>query len=128
MLELWLMPQLLQDKPNVVFQHDGAPPHIHNEVTTFLNRHWPERWIGRGGSTSWPPRSPDLTPSTFSLWGFVKDEIYVPPTPIILSNLKDRIRTATAKTDQPLLQNVWHEVEYRFDVCRATNAGHIELL
>jgi hypothetical protein len=46
MLELWLMPQLLEDKPNV-FQHDGAPPpHIHSEVTTFLNRQLPERWIG----------------------------------------------------------------------------------
>jgi len=43
------MTQLLQDESNVVFQHDGAPPHIHNEVTTFLNRQLSERWIGRGG-------------------------------------------------------------------------------
>jgi len=43
MLESWLMSQLLQDKPNVVFQCDGAPPHIHNEVTTFLNRQLPEQ-------------------------------------------------------------------------------------
>jgi len=41
--------QLSQDKPNVVFQHDGAPPHIHTEVTTFLNGQLPERWIGLGG-------------------------------------------------------------------------------
>jgi hypothetical protein len=52
MLELWLMPQLLEDKPNAVFQHDGEPPHIHSEVTTFLNRQLPERWIDRGESTS----------------------------------------------------------------------------
>jgi hypothetical protein len=38
MLELWLMLQIMQDKPNVVFQHDGAPPHIHNGVETFFNR------------------------------------------------------------------------------------------
>jgi hypothetical protein len=37
MLELWLMPQLLQDKPNI-FQHVGASSHFHSEVTTFLNR------------------------------------------------------------------------------------------
>jgi hypothetical protein len=48
MLELWLMPQLLLDKPNVVLQHDGAPPHIHDEVT-FLNRQLPEQWISQGG-------------------------------------------------------------------------------
>jgi hypothetical protein len=35
-------------------------------VTTFWNRQLPERWIGQGGSTSWPPRSPDYTPSHFS--------------------------------------------------------------
>jgi hypothetical protein len=28
---------------------------------------------------------------------------------------------AIAKIDQPLLQNVCHEVEYLLDVCRATN-------
>jgi hypothetical protein len=25
----------------------------------------------------WPPRSPDLTPMDFVLWGFVKDNVYV---------------------------------------------------
>jgi len=71
MFELWLMSQLLQDKPNVVLQHDEAPPHIHNEVTTFLNRLLPERCIGRWGSTSCSPWFSDLSHSTFSceaLW------------------------------------------------------------
>jgi hypothetical protein len=49
-------------------------------------------------------------PSTF-LWGFLKDEVYVPPVPVSLHNLKARIRTPTAKIEQPLLQNVWHEVD-----------------
>jgi hypothetical protein len=30
MLQLWLIPHPLEDKPNVVFQHDGAPPHVQN--------------------------------------------------------------------------------------------------
>jgi hypothetical protein len=127
MLELWLIPQLLQDKPNVVFQLDGVPPHHHNEVKIFLYRQLPERWSGRGGSTSWTPRSPYLTPLEFFLWGFVKDEVYVPPMPITLNNLKDRIRTRIAKNDQSLLQYVWHKVEYRPDVCRALNIVYIEL-
>jgi len=81
-----------------------------------------------GGSNSWSPRAPDLTPlpSIFPE-GLVKDEFYVPPMPIALNNLKDRIRTATAKLDQPLLQNIWDEVEYILDVCRATIGAHIEL-
>jgi hypothetical protein len=61
------------------------------------------------------------------VWGFLKDEVNVPPMPITLNNLKDQIRTAVAKIDQPLLQNVWHEVEYHLDVYRGTNGAHIEL-
>jgi hypothetical protein len=41
--------------------------------------------------------------------------------------VKDHLQTAIAKTDQPLSQNVWHEVEYHLDVCRATNGAHTEL-
>jgi hypothetical protein len=37
-------------------------------------------------------------PPRLFLWGFVKDEVYVPPVSITQNNLKDRIRTATAKT------------------------------
>jgi hypothetical protein len=57
----------------------------------------------------------------------VKDEDYVPKMPITLNNFKDRIRKATAKTDQLLLQNVWHEVEYCSDVCKATYGTNITL-
>ena len=28
----------------------------------------------------WPPRSPDLTPCHFFLWGYVKDNAYKPQT------------------------------------------------
>jgi hypothetical protein len=47
--------------------------------------------------------------------------------PITLNNLKNPIQTAAAKTDQPLLQNIWHEVKYCLDVCRATNGAHTKL-
>ena len=44
------------------------------------------RWIGRAVSNDqhfllWPPRSPDLTPCDFFLWGYVKDNAYKPPLP-----------------------------------------------
>jgi hypothetical protein len=52
----------------------------------------------------------------FFLWCFVKDNVYVPPLPTTLHELKTRIREACAKADQEILHNVWQEVEYRFDV------------
>jgi hypothetical protein len=42
----------------------------------------------------WPPRSPDLTPCDFFLWGFVKYSVYVPPLPMSLKELRDRITHA----------------------------------
>jgi len=45
MFMLWLMLQLLENKPNVVFQHDGAPPYIHSEVTTYWNRQLSGQWF-----------------------------------------------------------------------------------
>jgi hypothetical protein len=100
--------------------------YILNEVTTFLSRQLSERRIGQVGSTSWHLPSPDRTPLEFFLCDFVEDEVYLPPKPIALNNLKDRIRIATEKTDHPLLQNAWHEIEYRLKVCRAANGAYTE--
>ena len=54
------------------FQHDGAPPHYTIRVREFLNEIFPNRWLGRGGPVVWPPRSPDLTPLDYYLWGHMK--------------------------------------------------------
>jgi len=37
MLELWLTPQLPENKLDV-YKHGRAPPHINKDVTTFLNQ------------------------------------------------------------------------------------------
>ena len=58
------------------FQHDGAPSHYTRHVMQHLNDAFLNRWIGRGSSINWPPRSPDLTPSDFCLRGLMKSEVY----------------------------------------------------
>ena len=49
---------------------------VHFNVGTFLDETFPGRWVGRGGPTAWPPRSPGLTPLDFFAWGFIKDVVY----------------------------------------------------
>ncbi|CAH2001904.1 unnamed protein product, partial [Acanthoscelides obtectus] len=52
-----------------------------------------ERWIGRGGPVAWPPRSPDLNPLDFFVWGFLKEKVY--QTPVTTRDmLISRIRNA----------------------------------
>jgi hypothetical protein len=69
---------------------DGAPPHFHNEVRSYLDERFRNRWFGRGGPMEWPPRSPDLTLIDFFLWGLMKDNVYVHPLPTTLHQLKTR--------------------------------------
>ena len=76
----------------------------------------------------WPPRSPDLTVCDFFLWGFIKDIVYVAPLPATLAELKVRITTAVEGVDADMLAKVWDEFNYRTDICRASNGGHIEHL
>jgi len=75
-----------------------------------------------------PPRSPNTTPCDFFLWGYVKDQVYVPPLPASIPELKVRIRTAIETITADMLQTVWNEFDYHIDVCRVTKGAHIEHL
>jgi hypothetical protein len=49
-VEEFLMPILEKEAHyDMLFQQEGEPPHFRKEVTDFLNRKFPEKWIGRGG-------------------------------------------------------------------------------
>ena len=72
--------------------------------------------------------TPDATPCDFFLWGYVKDQVYVPPLPASIPELKVRIRTAIATITTDMLQTVWNELDYRVDVCGITKGAHIEHL
>lgn len=79
-----VLPTLFDDVPYGIrfqhwFMHDGAPPHFSIDVRTHLNNTYQERWIGRGGPTSWPPRSPDLNPLDYFFWGWLKQLVYSVP-------------------------------------------------
>jgi len=72
--------------------------------------------------------TPDATPCDFFLWGYVKDQVYVPTVPANIPEQKVRIRTAIENITADMLQTVWNELDYRFDVCRITKDAYIEHL
>jgi hypothetical protein len=59
--------------------HDGAPAHFSRAARDVLNNTYHYGWTGRGGPTAWPPRSPDLDPLDFYLWGHLKPLVYAAP-------------------------------------------------
>ena len=52
------------------------PPHFSRVAGQFLNRHFANKWIGRGGPIAWFARSPDLNSLDFHLWGHLKSIVY----------------------------------------------------
>jgi hypothetical protein len=91
------LPHLLDDIPLVFpvndwFHHDGAPPHFNQQAREILDQQYPDPWIGRGGPRHWPPRSPDLNPLDFFLWGHVKNCVY--SQPVNTEELRTRIEEA----------------------------------
>ena len=61
---------------NVSFQQDGATAHTSRRSHSLLREMFPEHVISLRGDIGWPPRSPDLTPSDFFLWGYLKAKVY----------------------------------------------------
>ncbi|EFA12994.1 hypothetical protein TcasGA2_TC005259 [Tribolium castaneum] len=103
-------------KRQLIFMHDGVPLHFARRVRRHLDRHLPERWIGRGGSLHWPARSPDLTPCDFFLWGVVKEKVYK-TAPTTVDDMKDRIRAAFAEITPEILIRVKRSFRDRLLLC-----------
>ena len=53
---------------------------------------------------TWPPRSPDLTVCDFFLRGFIKGNVYVPPLPKTLPELRERINAGIGNVTQDMLE------------------------
>ncbi|GBM35241.1 hypothetical protein AVEN_45510-1 [Araneus ventricosus] len=63
----------------------------------------PHRWIGSADLDPllpWPPRSPDLKPCDFFLWGYVKGKVYIPPMSTTLQALQERITAAVTDIEE----------------------------
>lgn len=75
------------------FLQDGAPPHFARLVRQHLNNTFENKWIGRGGPVPWPPRSPDLNPLDFFLWGLMKTMVYTNEI-LDLEDLRHRVDVA----------------------------------
>ncbi|GBN17446.1 hypothetical protein AVEN_120120-1 [Araneus ventricosus] len=75
---------------NVWFQHDGAPEHKTSSMKQYLVEEFGEQIIGHCGFEEWLPRSPDVTPMDFLLWGYLKQQVYATLLPT-LQDLQHRI-------------------------------------
>ena len=66
----------LQTRRQIYYQHAEVPPHFSQVAKQYVNHKFPNRWIDRGGTQSWPLRSPDLNPLDYRVWGYMKAMVY----------------------------------------------------
>ena len=116
---------LVHNEPGLRFMQDGAPPHWAKRVRQWLDVHFQNRWIGRGGPIAWPARSPDLTPCDFFLWGWVKNKVYK-TMPANIDELRDSIRVVMANVPQTFLANAVAAVPRRLQKLVNNAGGYVE--
>ncbi|XP_066141312.1 uncharacterized protein [Euwallacea fornicatus] len=130
------LPDLLENIPLLIrdgmwFMQDGAPPHYTLNVRQYLNNTFPRRWIGRGNDApvQWPPRSPDLTPCDFFLWGFLKSKVYSTSIDHI-QELHNRIFNAVndVRNRPEVMQRMHFNFLKRINLCMQENGAHFEHL
>ena len=110
-----------------IFSKMRHPPHTHNhhDVTSFLNERLPNRWIGRRGFVEYPPRSPNLTPLDFFLWGYLKDKVYA-LKPTIIAELRATTESECMQIPRELLHDVCYSITSRYRRCLDQNGHQFE--
>lgn len=110
--------------PDMWIQQDGAKPHTMRATIELLREDFGERIISGGTDCIWPPRSCDLTPLDYFLWGYVKDRVYV-DAPASIQELQDEIIRVIRGIDTTLLESVIENLGKRLVACKKSRGGHL---
>ncbi|GFW67568.1 heat shock 70kDa protein 8 [Trichonephila clavipes] len=111
-----------QPQKELWFQQDGATCHTARATIDLLKDTFGDRLISRFGPVNWPPRSCDLTPLDYFLWGYVKSLVYA-DKPQTLDHLEDNIRRVIADIRPQMLEKVIENWTSRLDYIRASRGS-----
>ncbi|GBN60617.1 hypothetical protein AVEN_66712-1 [Araneus ventricosus] len=96
-----------------------------SSVQQYIRDTFQQQVIGFGVCVEWPPRSPDLNPLDFFLWGYIKQRVYATPPPT-LQELRNRITDACDSLSPAMLYNVQRKVQSRVQMCIVAEGHHFE--
>lgn len=125
MITDFLWPKLNDmDVADMWFQQDGATCHTAHATMEILHERFEGTVISRGGDVNWPPRSCDLTPLDFFLWGFLKSQVYA-NKPQTTDALKANIRHAIDQIQPDLCARVVENWTSRMRATKRSRGGHL---
>ncbi|GFY29632.1 putative transposable element [Trichonephila clavipes] len=110
------------DVQELWFQQNGATCHTARATIDLLKDTFGDRQISRFVPVNWPPRSCDLTPLDYFLWGYVKSLVNAdkPQKP---DHLEDNIRRVIADIRPQMLEKFIENWTSRLDYIRASRGG-----
>ena len=100
----------------------SATAHTARRSMEMLRELFSGRLVSLRGDISWPPRSPDLSPCDFFLWGYLKAEVYK-HRPRNLQELKHAIRQEVAAIPREVTRRTMGNFRERLREC-LNNGGH----
>ncbi|GFW38739.1 putative LOC100569746 [Trichonephila clavipes] len=125
MITNFFIPELNNhDVHELWFQQDGATCHTARATIDLLKDTFGDRLISRFGPVNWPPRSCDLTPLDYFLWGYVKSLVYA-DKPQTLDHLEDNIRRVIADIRPQMLEKVIENWTSKLNYIRASRGSHM---
>ncbi|GFW75300.1 transposable element tc3 transposase [Trichonephila clavipes] len=120
--------QARQCLSHIMFMQDGAPPHITRCVKDVLKHHFTEeRAMSHQFIHLWPPRSPDLNPCDFWLWGHLRQLVSC-DQPRTLPDLTDSISRHVLNISQNTLRSTVEYAILRFQIVAENDGHHVEPL
>ncbi|GFW85898.1 uncharacterized protein TNCV_1967091 [Trichonephila clavipes] len=123
MITNFFIPELNnQDVQELWFQQDGATCHTARATIDLLKDTFGDRLISRIGPVNWPPRSCDLTPLDYFLWGYVKSLVYA-DKPQTLDHSEENIRRVIAYIRPQMLEKVIENWTSRLNYIRASRGS-----
>ena len=106
MLNEFLFTKIEEDNiGNIWFQQDGTTCYTAEVILDILCPVFEDHIISRRANVVWPPRSWDLTPLDYYLWGAAKDKCYA-EKPEAIDFLKDNIREVIGEIQLHTIDNV----------------------
>jgi len=106
---------------------DGAGTHRARAVALQLRELFGENVITLGQQQEWPPRSPDLTPCDFFLWGYLKSKVFTTPPPDVFA-LRRRIISEfeILSNNRELISRAVRSMRGRAQTCLDREGSHVE--
>ena len=104
------------------FQQDGATSHTSHASMAKIQFFFGDRAISKG---LWPPRSPNLTPPDYFLWGYLKGRVYQ-NKPQTIDALKTNITKEILAVTADILAQTFQNMARWVQSCLDANGGHFQ--